>query len=291
MGLFRALGLGALGSFAALIVTGLIAQYRNRRRLSMVSLRDVATVVAPGMIALDAKQVLDRYSDQITFVFEYFPYSDWGGNSRRKGIMYLTLRKDADPADARDETLQQHVRQLFPDREFRLSEFVMFRATDRWTALLDAWEKPKVRTVNRFLRSIRIDEDALRAHFLRVAHRPSADQYVPPPAPVIQREEEPVLAAASAVDDDPPPVREVMPFRGRWTLVRTGRWIEIRQGPGGCDRQDVFFGTYTFVDREGKTLGDFTYAEDFGDNHRALVERDGKRGYIDENGVWDSVEE
>jgi len=290
MGLLRATGLGALASFVGLIATGVIAQYRARRRLRVVELRDVATVVAPGMIVLDTKQVLDRYSDQITFVFEYFPYTDWGGNSRRKGMLYLTLHKIPDPAAARDAALEEHVRQLFPDREFQLSEFVMFRQTNRWTALLDAWEKPRQGTVKKLLQSIQIQETKLQAYFDGVAYRQAADQFVPP-QPLPQPLQEPAVASSSTVDDEPPPVREVLPSLGRWTLVRAGRWVEIRQGPGGCDRQDVFFGTYTFVDREGKTLDGYSYAEGFGEDGRALVERDGKRGYIDENGVWDSVEE
>jgi hypothetical protein len=106
----------------------------------------------------------------------------------------------------------------------------------------------------------------------------------PPPPPVVP----PAKPVALVAVDDPGVVREVLPYRGRWALVRTGRWIEIRMGPGGCERQDVFFGNCQFVDRQDNILGGnaiFDRASEFEDG-RAKVTQGDREGYIDESGAW-----
>lgn len=338
----------------------------RERRSAQFALHGFATVRASAIMRLE-KEVWDHVHwgeqriypgtvkpqqsldpDKLTFLFEYHPYTDWGGNSRRDGTVFVTLYREA-PAEM---DLAQYYSELYLDHDYKPSPQRAFFHQGKVAVLFDhpeGKERMAWRMVREMVNSAVIHEATLAAHFQKLkgmprtpARKPAATPPEPPPATAARREKRPVaktvaltrfqnqggwvgyrdsagrvvlephysLGAAfdrglalarygdtlGAIDcaghmhfelpgED---VEKVWPYRGKWAMFRSGRWVEIRQGPGGVERQDVFFGFYQFVDREGNLLGDgkaFQQAAEF-HGGRAKVTLDDAEGYIDEDGNW-----
>ena len=79
---------------------------------------------------------------------------------------------------------------------------------------------------------------------------------------------------------------QVWPYQGRWALVRFGQWVEIRSGPAGVERGDVYYSCYQYIDRQGNYYGGgrtFHSADEFYQGKARVSDASGVIEWIDEN--------
>ncbi|MBS1830717.1 MAG: WG repeat-containing protein [Acidobacteria bacterium] len=245
-------------SLLALAVVGnghrMAQRWQRSHRSSTVALHGFGSVQARDILRLEAYETSED-PEKLRFTFSYDNYTDWGGNSRCSGYLYLYLLR---PGSGKafsiefdgDRRLVAEMAGSLIINSARLEQH--FRNIPR-----RAEPQPAPVTVTRF----RISSGMFGYHN-------SEGKEVLAPQYSMAAEFRDGLALViwggvfGAIDMGgrflwklpAEGIESFTEFRDGKATVRFGQWEEIRSGPHGLEREDVYVTSERVVDREGRYL-------------------------------------
>ena len=226
------------------------------RRSSTVQLHGFGSIHVRDTLRLEPLAAMED-PEKLRFTLSYNNYTDWGGNSRCSGYMYLDLFR---PGSAQpfaiefdgDRRLVAEVAGSLAVNEARLEQH--FRNI-QWKG--EPRLKPEPAAMTRF----RISSGMF-------GYRDRDGKEVLAPQYSMAAEFREGLALVmwgglfGAIDGrgvfqwqlPAEGIESFTEFRDGKAKVRFGRWEEIRSGPHGLEREDAYLSSERFVDREGRYL-------------------------------------